>query len=234
MKKYSILSLLVLLICSCSSSSDVDPNPNPTPAPQLNKAPSIPLLVAPGDGLLCAENPLDFSWNTASDPDGDSVSYYIQVATDNSFSKDLQVKTTANTSTNFILKKGLAYYWRVQAKDSKNKTSNYSAVRKLYAEAEGEINHLPYAPSLISPVLNSNITTTSTVLEWNSSDVDDDVLKYDIYFGDVNPPPLVAENNANKTYEVTLSSDNSYFWKIIVKDGHGGESIGQIWSFKKN
>ena len=81
---------------------------------------------------------------------------------------------------------------------------------------------------------NANITDDVTTLKWSSSDVDEDDLKYDIYFGDVNPPPLLIENNTNKTQEVMLSSDNSYFWKIVAKDGHGGETIGQIWSFKKN
>jgi hypothetical protein len=197
MRKYIILYAYLFLLGACGGSSDVDPMPTPTPQP--NKAPSIPSLVSPNDGFLCAENPLDFSWNTAPDPDGDSVSYYIQVATDNSFSKDLQIKTTSNTLTNFILKKGVAYYWRVQSKDSKNKSSNYSPIRKLYSEAEGETNHLPYSATLISPTLNSNISTTSTFLAWNASDVDDDELKYDVYFGDVSPPSLIEENFINKT-----------------------------------
>ena len=81
--------------------------------------------------------------------------------------------------------------------------------------------------------MNQIIQTNTTQLEWTASDVDNDPLTYDVYFGTVNPPiTKVAENQSAKTFDVTLNSSTSYYWKIVVNDGKGGISIGQIWNFK--
>ncbi len=211
--------------------ADDDPS---IPTPKVNNAPSVPSLTAPIDGLQCTENPLVFSWNKSSDPDGDAVSYSIQLATINSFSKDLQVRSISDNTTTLSLIKGVAYYWRVNAKDTKNKSSEFSPVRKFYSEGEGVSNHIPYAATLIRPALNSNITDSSATLEWSSSDIDNDSLLYDVYAGVVNPPPLVLENSDSTSYTINLSAGTTYYWKIVVKDDVGGEAIGQIWSFKSN
>ena len=232
MKKLIAISLYIILLGACSDSSGVEDVA--TPKPPANNAPSVPSLLVPSNTLPCTDNPLDFSWNTSSDPDGDSVSYHIQVATNNSFSKDLQVLTTTSTKANFTLKKGVPYYWRVSAKDTKNKSSVYSTTWTFYSEGEGVSNHLPYAATLVSPELNANITEDATSLKWSSSDVDNDPLVYDIYVGNVNPPPLVLENSSSTNFDMTLDNDLTYFWQIIVKDDAGGESIGQIWSFQTN
>lgn len=234
MKKIFLL-LLSTIILSCGGSDNDDPTPTTPSTPTVeNKEPAIPSLIEPSDGLLCTDNPLSFSWNAATDPDGDAVSYEIQVATNNTFTNDVQTKTNSGTTTDFTLLKGVAYYWRVRAKDSKNKTSAYSTIRKYYTEGEGISNHLPYAPTLVKPTLNSTLSETSTTLEWTASDVDDDPITYDVYFGKENPPALVKENVSETTYTVDVEQETTYYWKIVVKDDKGGEAIGQVWSFKLN
>jgi hypothetical protein len=230
MKHTFILGLIILLF-SCGGSGDDEINPTPAPNSE-NMEPTVPNLIAPEDGLLCTDNPLSFSWSTATDPQGDSITYEIQVATNNSFSSNLQSNTSSGTTTNFTLLKGVAYYWRVRAKDNKNNSSSYSTIRKYYTEGEGVSNYLPYAATLIKPELNTTIIENSTSLEWSSSDVDNDPLIYDIYFGNVNPPPLVEENSAATNYTVTLETNTIYYWKINTKDDQEGKAIGQVWSFQ--
>lgn len=225
-----LLIIASSILFSCGGSSDSD-EPIITPPTATNEAPSVPALNSPIDGLLCSELSLDFSWNASSDPDGDNVSYTIQVATNNSFSENLQTKSTSGTSITFNLLKGLAYYWRVSAKDNKNKSSAYSTIRKFYSEGEGVSNHLPYAATLIKPALNTVLNSNTTTLEWSSSDVDDDPLNYDIYFGETNNPELLVENTGSSTYDVTLDANTIYYWKIVVKDDAGGEAVGQLWTF---
>lgn len=29
-----------------------------------------------------------------------------------------------------------------------------------------------------------------------------------------------------------LVSSTNYYWNVLVKDGKGGETIGQVWNFK--
>lgn len=233
MKKYLLLVALLFLAAACGGSDD-DMGPiDPTPPPTIpnNKAPSVPVLVGPVNDLKCTDNPLDFSWNASTDPEGDAVSYTTQVATNTSFSADLQTATGSSVTANFTLKEGVPYYWRVSAKDNKNLASAYSTVWKFYSEGAGVSNHLPFAASLKSPALNSKLSVTSTTLKWSATDLDDDPLKYDVYFGNTNPPALVAENISETSYEVDLVSDTTYYWKIVVKDNAGGETIGQIWTF---
>lgn len=225
------------LVCACSSSGD-EPEPTPTPTstptPSENTAPSVPTLLTPTNELNCTDNPLDFSWNASSDSEGDGISYYIQLATNNSFSENLQVLSTSNTTANFTLLKGVAYYWRVNAKDTKNKTSSYSQTRKFYSEGEGVSNHIPYAASLVSPSLNAAVNGLTISLQWSGSDADNDPLTYDVYLGTTNPPALAIENITETTYEASLEAATNYYWKIVVKDAAGGEAVGQIWPFHTN
>jgi hypothetical protein len=74
-------------------------------------------------------------------------------------------------------------------------------------------------------------------LEWNASDVDaSDVLTYDLYWGtDRTNLQNSKLNHSTKTHQLTtLAANTTYYWKVVVKDGKGGETIGQIWSFKTN
>lgn len=39
----------------------------------------------------------------------------------------------------------------------------------------------------------------------------------------------------SSTFNVTsLLPSKNYYWKVVVKDNKGGETIGQIWEFKTN
>ena len=219
-----------LTFCGGSGGGD---EPPPTPQPPVNKAPSSTSQSAPSNNLLCIDNTVSFEWTASTDPDGDSISYEIQIATDNQFTQNVQNLTSSSTSTSVGLEKGVAYYWRVRAKDSKGATSSYSSIFSFYTEGDGVSNHLPFSPSVVIPSLNEVVQTTNTTLQWDASDVDNDPLTFDVYFDTVNPPTTkVSENQTTKTFEVTLESSKVYYWKVVVKDDIGGITIGQIWSFK--
>ncbi|MBL4724793.1 MAG: hypothetical protein JKY73_05355, partial [Lutibacter sp.] len=139
----------------------------------------------------------------------------------------------SETLKTLTLEKGIAYYWRVKAVDAKNASSEYSSVYQFYTEGEGESNHLPFSPILVSPELSSVVTELTANLQWTASDVDtEDALTYDVYFGTENPPSVLSsENQSTTSLEVDLISSTTYYWKVVVKDGQGGQTIGQIWSF---
>ena len=235
MKKYIYIPLVILFTTSltfCGGSGGGD-DPEPTPQPTVNKAPSATSQSAPTNNLLCIDNTVSFQWTASTDPDGDTVSYEIQIATDNQFTQNVQNFSSSSTSTSVGLEKGVAYYWRVRAKDSKGATSSYSATFSFYTEGVGESNHLPFSPSVVAPNLNEVVQTTSTTLQWDASDVDTDPLTFDVYFDTVNPPTVkVSENQTTKTFDVALESSKDYYWKVVVKDDKGGTTIGPIWGFK--
>ena len=231
MRKILLSVVLGSIFFGCSGGGDS--GDDFTPEPVVNKAPTKPSLVSPSNNQLCADNTLEFTWNPSTDPDGDAVRYKIEVSEDNQFSSVAKTATVSGTGTTFTLDKGVAYYWRVEAIDSKNESSGFSSVFSLYTEGEGEANHLPFAPELIGPELGATVASGTTVLEWSGSDTDGDTLSYDIYFDENNPPTtLVSENQSGQTLEVSTSENKDYYWKVVVDDGNGGETVGQVWEFK--
>lgn len=232
MKNFLYLSFICSFIFSCGGGSD---NPG-TPPEKENTAPTIPLLVSPTNNKLCIDNSINFEWEKAIDAENNPIIYQIQVAKDNQFLQIVKTSEgTANTQS-ISLEKGVAYYWRVKATDSKNLSSAYSQTYSFYTEGNGLTNHLPFAPELLSPTLNQVLNAAAVTLKWNASDADvNDVLVYDVFFGTTNPPTVkVAENKTIKTLDVNVEASKNYYWRVVVKDNKGGETRGQIWTFKTN
>lgn len=234
MKNISLFILSLVVFSSCSSGDGGSDDPSPTPV--NNTAPTTPGLSYPTNNLVCVSNTITFEWNAATDAQNDVVSYQLQIATDNSFTQNLNSSTITSLNKQITLEKGKLYYWRVKAVDSKNGSSNYSTVYNFYTEGEGVINHVPFAPVLVAPVLNSNQSKGTINLSWIAVDADaSDILKYDVYFGTVNPPTeKVAADLLLKTYDVNVINAGNYYWKVVVKDGKGGTTVGQVWNFKAN
>ena len=233
MKKLLFITVFSIILWSCGGGGGGENPPAPTPT---NHAPTTPTLTYPTNNLLCINNQLDFKFSS-TDSDGDAITYQIQIATDNTFTTVVQTQTASTTSKVITLDKGIAYYWRVKATDSKGAASSYSSVFNFYTEGNGVTNHIPFAPELISPALNAVVQTSTATLEWNGSDADtSDSLTYDVYFGTVNPlteNEKVSTDQTQSTFETpTLSATTNYYWKVVVKDNQGGQTIGQIWNFK--
>lgn len=231
MKKYLLTTFIGLLLCSCGGGGDSSDEVTEAE----NRAPSVPSLVAPANNLLCIDNAVAFQWNDSSDPDSDAISYQIQISKDIQFNQIDYTNSSQTSNKTVSLDKGMRYYWRVKAIDSKNLSSNYSAVFQFYTEGVGLTNHLPFAPSIVKPELASVFTGNSVVLEWSASDVDvNDKLTFDVYFGTVNPPILkVSSAQSLKTFTQSLSTASNYYWRVDVKDDKGGVTKGQVWNFVK-
>jgi hypothetical protein len=228
MRHLLYIAVLSISLGSCGGGGD-----DPTPPPVVNTAPTVPTLSAPVNTSLCIDNVVNFQWNASTDSQGDAITYQIQVAKDNLFSQIAHTLTSTTTSKSITLEKGIAYYWRVKATDSKNASSNNSTTFNLYTEGVGITNHLPFSPVLVSPALNSVQTAASVNLSWTASDVDaSDTLTYDVYFGTANPPTIITSaNQSASTLTKTVAPSTTYYWKVVVKDGKGGQTIGQVWSF---
>jgi hypothetical protein len=220
-----------LIMFSCSGGSE---DVNPEPPNEENKAPTKPTLIYPTNNLLCVNNILEFEWNASTDIDGDAITYKIEIAKDNQFTQIAFNSNLSGTKTTYTLEKGIAYYWRVQATDTKKQSSEYSSIFNLYTEGVGVSNHLPFAPQLVRPEFNSTKTSGNITLEWLGSDTDNDPLTFDVYFGANNPPELVSQNQDSQSFTVSTVALTTYYWKVVVKDDKGGEAIGQLWKFNTN
>lgn len=222
---------LILIFCAlffaCSSESE--------PAEEvekINKPPQAPALSMPEDNLFCVENELDFSWLPATDPEDDKIFYLFELSTTSDFAEIYYRKEISLLTINKEVVKGSNYYWRVMAKDDQGNNSAYSAIRNFYTEDAKSFNSLPSVPKLITPEEQS-VTGLEVELAWESTDPDNDNLKYDLYFGTSENPGLLQENLTEKTHVVNnLAAGKTYYWKVVVKDEPGSKTIGQTWSFK--
>ncbi|MFH6991932.1 hypothetical protein [Flavobacterium sp. FlaQc-48] len=232
MKNFISLSIISFLFAACGGGGGDDSEPTP----EANVAPTIPALVTPADNKLCVDNTVSFQWKLSTDANKDIITYQIQVAKDNTFTQIVKTNEVTADNSSISLDKNTAYYWRVKATDSKGLSSTYSPVYKLYTTGEAVVNHLPFSPELVEPAINSVLNTTTATLKWKATDVDvTDVLTYDVYFGKTNPPTSkVSENTSALSFDVTLDPTTEYFWKVVVKDNKGGETVGQVWKFKTN
>ncbi|UWY29422.1 hypothetical protein N4T20_05670 [Flavobacterium sp. TR2] len=230
MKNSIYLSIISLAFAACSGGGD-------DPKPAENTAPTVPALSFPADNKLCLDNNVSFQWQASTDAEKDAIVYQIQIAKDNAFGQIVNTLDNSSFSTSPLqLDKNTAYYWRVKATDSKGLSSAYSSTFKFHTSGDAVVNHLPFSPELISPTTNAALSTTTASLKWEASDVDTaDVLTYDVYFGTTNPPTAkVSENTSSKSFGVTLQPTTQYYWKVVVKDNKGGETVGQVWKFKTN
>ena len=216
-----------MVIWSCGGDGD-DP-----PPPPENQAPSTPTTIYPANNELCIDNAVNFQWNASTDPEGDAITYTIEVSENSAFSSITHTQTTSSTSLSISLNKGISFYWRVTAKDSKDLSSDASSSNGFYTEGEGVSNYAPFSPVLVAPTLGVTVTADSVTLMWTADDVDTtDTLTYDVYFGTENPPTNTVSSNLEATsYTATLSALSTYYWKIVAKDNNGGQTIGQVWNF---
>ncbi|RTE52377.1 hypothetical protein EHW67_19565 [Arenibacter aquaticus] len=225
-----ILLLLIFPIISCSKGGD-------TPKEEELSLPAAASLIFPSNNSECIEgvvkndtqSSVTFQWEDATNAD----SYELKL-------KNLStgVTTGYNVIQNEVtieLDRGSAYSWYVISKSKNSKEISESAVWRFYNANATISSYAPFPALLVSPTINQEIVFSSEgiVLEWTGSDVDKDIVAYDIYFGFSNPPELYQENlNTPKVENVVVKPATNYYWKIITKDSKGNISYSNLFQFK--
>jgi uncharacterized protein (TIGR02145 family) len=89
----------------------------------------------------------------------------------------------------------------------------------------------PSMPSDPNPVNGADEQSNSTVLSWQCSDPENEVLTYDIFFDTINPPAQIATGQSGTSYDPgELQPGNIYYWKIIAHD-YLNQTDGPVWNF---
>ena len=100
-------------------------------------------------------------------------------------------------------------------------------------------NNPPYVPSDPEPE-NGSTGVDTGVLSWTGGDPDpDDMVTYEIYFGDETNPPYIMligpcpANLTNFIYQIgqPLEYCTTYYWQIVAEDNNGATTEGPLWSF---
>jgi len=88
----------------------------------------------------------------------------------------------------------------------------------------------PNTPSDPSPVDSATDVEVDVDLSWTGGDPEGDPLTYEVYFGDVTPPPYVDTVSTESYDPGTLGYETTYYWQIMADDGVF-TIPGPIWSF---
>lgn len=130
-------SLLILLLMGCvfnSCSSDDNNIPE-------NQAPNSFNLLEVGDGASDVDPQPRLTWEEATDPDGDPVSYDFYIGTENPPTTKM---ASGLTTKYYIIEDSLdfntLYYWKVTAKDNQsNSTESDIASFKTHKQTNEEL-----------------------------------------------------------------------------------------------
>ncbi|MDP2527704.1 hypothetical protein [Maribacter dokdonensis] len=222
MKKSGFLVFLFLILQSCGVDSDV--------LGYANDEISI-MLIFPENDSECTEgiivsdsqSELVFRW----EDEFNNSPYTVHLT--NLLSSQTKLILSDTTEVAIILDRSVAYSWYVTGK-----TNSSSEVWNFYNEGPGLESSIPYPASAISPVTGASISQTSTTvnLVWSSEDPDDDIISFDLYFGESEDPPLFFEDiNASRYNDIPVEADKTYYWKIVTKDSVGNESTSEVFTF---
>ncbi len=160
---------------------------------------------------------------------------------DFAFHKNISINTSEIYS-DYIVWNGSEHYDEHGNNFSDIKENNIEVILAVYNISNGYVdetvffsfpNNPPNSPTDPYPANGQTGIDLNVDLTWNCSDPDEDNLTYDVYFGTINPPPLVKSNISKTLYDPgALSIETTYYWKIIAWDPRGASNESLIWNFK--
>jgi hypothetical protein len=224
-----IYLFLIVIVASCSSDdggeeiNSVDP-------------PTAVTLIFPEDNTECnegviisdSETDVLFQWQDVTN----ASSYILKV-------KNLNDGTSRNISTlssEFLLRilRGTPYSWSVKSLASGTTETTESEVWKFYNSGLPQESHPPFPAEAISPLSGASVNEGDISLQWEATDVDNDIVSYSVYLDSVNPPVAEIGSTSNTTINSTVTSGQVYYWKIVTTDQIGNTSDSQIFEFGVN
>lgn len=232
--KYIAISVLFGFIAfNCSGGGDDGGSTNPPPV--VIDPPGSASLVFPeqnsecteGSNFTATESDVVFDWNDSAN----TTNYELVL-------KNLETQAISNynsstSSLSITIFRGTPYSWYVISKNTGTQTSQ-SATWKFYNAGEAISSYAPFPADLVSPDMGASFAASTNVvgLEWAGSDVDDDIVTYEVLFGTDNPPTASFETTSAMSTTANVNSGNTYYWRVITEDSQGNNSESEIFQFK--
>ena len=224
------LCILALIITTSCSSEDEQT------AVIVEDLPTAATLIFPdnntecNEGIIVSDTETDvlFEWEEAT-----NASSYVLTITNLNDATSREIKTV---SSEFLIRvlRGTPYSWVVKSKISTSNETTDSETWKFYNAVLPEESHPPFPADVISPQIGSSIIEGNITLQWEAIDVDGDIASYTILLDTVNLPSTEVGNPSVNSLNVTVSSGQVYYWKVITTDEVGNASHSQVFQFKVN
>jgi hypothetical protein len=229
-----LVAISLLFMMSCGGGSDDGPPPAPVPDPIAD--PKATTLVFPENNTECNEGDIvddsrsrvTFRWNTSEDTDN----YELNLRNLNS-NVNTVIKVIAPEAA-ITIDRGTPYEWFVVSTANGTTATANSSTFKFYNQGPGIENYAPFPAEAVSPSRGSDISnTTGTLsLEWNGSDIDNDITEFEVLFGTDVIPSTVIGTTTDQSIEVNVVAGNTYYWRVISRDSEGNTSQSEIFEFK--
>lgn len=229
MKRVNYIFCLVVFIFGCKDTTDDLPvnNGNGAQDPLIGVN-----LIFPFEGSLCNEGinitPTESIVNFEWEPNDNALTYKLSLQNLNTdiiteyFTEDFIIPITIGRSQ--------AYRWVVEY-DLQEETKT-SPIWNFYNAGPGVQTYAPFPAEISSPTMAQTlVSATSVVLQWSGSDVDDDIVSFDVYFGTNSSPTLSTSNITANQLTVAVVPGNIYYWEIVTKDAEGNSSESGIHQF---
>ncbi|TLP80531.1 hypothetical protein ES765_07095 [Maribacter sp. ACAM166] len=69
-------------------------------------------------------------------------------------------------------------------------------------------------------------------LVWKSEDFDNDIIGYNVYFGESTDPTLFETDVVETRFNgIAVNPGKTYYWNIVTKNSIGNESVSPIFTF---
>ena len=232
MKHIRYVVFLLMITMACSKSDDKS---EPEPKPEVTIDPVAVALKFPFNNSECIEgvgknankNLVQLQWSAS---ENDSYELVLENLSTNEI---INVKTREHM-IEVLLDQNTPYQWYVVSRMATSNKIAESERWKFYTSGEGISNYAPFPAELLSPEINMAfpIPNELVLFQWQSTDVDDDTILYDIYMGPENPPvEKIASDLTEPTFEILPETAGEWYWRVVAHDTKGNSSKSKVGNF---
>lgn len=163
------------------------------------------------------------------DLDGDLINWTIETSPNIGESSEFNDANGTISCPISNINYSLCYHWYLNITDGKTWTkSSY-----IFTIEDETTNNPPNKPTNPNPLDGSSGIDINIDLSWTGGDPDSgDDVTYDVFFGVINPPPQIVNNQSGTSYNCeSLDYETTYYWVIKSWDNNDNINISEIWSF---
>lgn len=198
---------------------------NPNNKPPISASNPLPANLATNMGV-----DVMLRW-TASDPDGDKLTYDVFYSERGS-ELALVAENISGTSYQLVnLKANTTYFWMIICRDVYGAIS--SGPQTWQFSTGDQSNFSPYQPANPFPEDLAIDQLPTFQFSWTGGDPDlDDIVTYSFLIGEDSANLSIATLTRQTSYaQADLELGKTYYWKIISSDNRGKETQGPVWQF---
>ena len=230
MRNRLIYFALILILQACSSSKQDSIVPDTTPSKAELTTPAQNSICVTGTVISDTQSSVTFSWNAAEHAN----SYDLVVK--NLLTATTVTLNTTQTQVTTNLSRATPYSWYIVSKSATINKTAQSDTWKFYNSGSGAVTYAPFPAEITAPTYAQVVPAGTVNLTWKGSSVETGtIVDYDVYFGTSTAPALLKSKVSDSFInDVSVTSGNQYYWKVITRDNNGNTSDSGLYVFTTN